>query len=139
MAGPAQSKLLRDFPGLSLRCAREICAQATGAEITRLESSERVPLALAERARWYLRESRLDRACAGLRLFRATNADTQRLALELIELLAPWPADLRIEIREGSIEDRCWPNRARRRLPGGGRSSVQVIDTRSRGTKASRI
>ena len=104
MAGPAQSKLLRDFPGLSLRCAREICAQATGAEITRLESSERVPLALAERARWYLRESRLDRACAGLRLFRATNADTQRLALELIELLAPWPADLRIEIREGSIE-----------------------------------
>ncbi|WP_409287464.1 NEL-type E3 ubiquitin ligase domain-containing protein [Pseudomonas guariconensis] len=104
MAGPAQSKLLRDFPGLSLRCAREICAQATGAEITRLESSERVPLALAERARWYLRESRLDRACAGLRLFRATNADTQRLALELIELLAPWPADLRIEIREGSFE-----------------------------------
>lgn len=104
LAGPAQSKLLRDFPGLSLRCAREICAQATGAEITRLESSERVPLASAERARWYLRESRLDRACAGLRLFRATNADTQRLALELIELLAPWPADLRIEIREGSIE-----------------------------------
>ncbi|WP_323114108.1 NEL-type E3 ubiquitin ligase domain-containing protein [Pseudomonas guariconensis] len=102
--GPTEGKVLRDFPGLSLRCAREICTQATGAEITRLQTSDRLPLALAERARWYLRESRLDRACAGLRLFRATNVDTERLALGLIDTLAPWAADLRIEIREGTLE-----------------------------------
>lgn len=98
-----ESKLLRLFPSLSVRCIREIYAQSSSAEMAAVQAKGgKLPLSVLERARWSLRQSRLDRACAGLRLFRATSTDTERLALGLIDTLAPWSADTRVEIRQGS-------------------------------------
>lgn len=94
-----QAVLLRDFPGLSVRGAAEILEQASTAQRDSLLDNARVPLALAERARWYVRESRLDRACLGLHMVEASNADTARLAHGLTGPTAPLPEaaqDLRI-------------------------------------------
>ena len=93
--------LTRVFPGLSVRCAEEILELANGEQIKALLTRGRVPLAMAERARWFLRESRLDRALMGFEHEGAVNTDTQRLALELIDELAPWPPSVRIELRLG--------------------------------------
>lgn len=98
--------LRRTFPGLSARCTRELLQQCSGAQLDTLSTAQRIPLAVAERARWSLRESRLDRACAGLRLPRCVNPDTERLALGLLERQLKWPDTLRIELREGSPSGR---------------------------------
>ncbi len=94
--------LLRAFPGLSVRGAREIISQGSGTQVDELVQHRRVPLVLAERARWLIRESRIDRACASLRLPRWANEDTERLVMGLVDELAPWPDTVRLELREGS-------------------------------------
>lgn len=99
MPSVEEQVLLRDFTGLSVRGAWEIHAQASGVQRERL-AEQRVPLALAEQARWSVRDRRLDRACAGLRLPRVANLDTERLAIGLIDHLAPWPETVRVELRQ---------------------------------------
>ncbi|WP_426808898.1 NEL-type E3 ubiquitin ligase domain-containing protein [Pseudomonas sp. WOUb67] len=75
----ADQVLMRDFPSLSHRCAREIAEQANSIELESLSDAGRVPLTLGERARWAVRDSRIDRACAGLRQPAAANGDTEKL------------------------------------------------------------
>lgn len=94
----AETLLRRDFPGLSVLGAREIIAHAGEDLVEQLQAHQRVPLALAEHARWYLRDTRLDRACAGLLQAAAINRDTEQLALGLIADRAPWRG-VRIEVR----------------------------------------
>ncbi|EKT4529251.1 hypothetical protein QEM33_001817 [Pseudomonas putida] len=94
----ADRVLMRDFPGLSHRCAREIVEGASSVEIESLTGAGRVPLALAERARWAIRDSRIDRACAGLRQAAAENDDTGKLALGLIDAIAPWSTGVNVEL-----------------------------------------
>lgn len=94
----------RAFPGLSIRGAKEIRKQVDNQVLEKLRSSGRVPLVMAERIRWFLHDSRLDRACAGLRQRQAVNADTEKLAIGLVHKLAPWPEALRVEIRSGSAQ-----------------------------------
>ncbi|QXI39561.1 NEL-type E3 ubiquitin ligase domain-containing protein [Pseudomonas xantholysinigenes] len=101
-ATAGEQVLLRDFPGLSVRAAREIVSQASGTEIEALVEQRRVPLALAERARWQIRGGRLDRACASLRLPSWADEDSERLALGLVSELAPWPDTVRLEVRDGT-------------------------------------
>ena len=98
----ASVALRRDFPGLSHRGAHEIIQQVDSQQVEQMLASDRVPLALAERARWFLRDSRLDRACAGLRQASAANADTAKLAVGLIEHLAPWLEPYAVEVRAES-------------------------------------
>ncbi|MDF2488173.1 MAG: leucine-rich repeat-containing protein [Pseudomonas sp.] len=96
----AAQVLRRDFPGLTPRCANERVEHATQAQVQRLMDERRVPLALAQQARWALHDARLDRACAGLLILQMAGQDTERLALGLIEAVAPWPEGIRIEIRQ---------------------------------------
>lgn len=98
--------LQRNFQGLSARCTREVVQQATGAQLDLLSNEQRIPLAVAQRARWLQRESRLDRACAGLRLSGCVNVDTERLALGLLSRRLSLPDDWRIELRDGSSSGR---------------------------------
>ncbi|MEC4877682.1 hypothetical protein MXF29_19000 [Pseudomonas sp. NC26] len=105
-ASGAGALLIRAFPGLSVPGAEEVLAQANGEQIKALLVSGRVPLAMAERARWCVRESRLDRALLGLEHVGAVNADSERLALALIDELAPWPASVRIELRQEEVGGR---------------------------------
>ncbi|MBJ9975983.1 hypothetical protein IAE35_09570 [Pseudomonas sp. S75] len=92
--------LARAFPGLSLRQVVQLLEESSSAELTQMQERARVPLALAERARWALREARLDRALAGVRLPRAANADSESLALRLLHERYPWPDDARVELRQ---------------------------------------
>lgn len=98
----ADARLRRDFPGLSIRAAQALVEQVDSRQVERMLAADRVPLALAERARWHLRDSRLDRACAGLRQASAINPDTEKVALGLIDQRAPWAEAMRIEIRADS-------------------------------------
>ena len=99
----AEALLIRDFPSLSVRQAAEILDQVSSAQIEAMLSQQRIPLALAERARWAVRDARIDRACIGLQLPQAVNHDTERLALGLIAERVPWPSSVRVELREGSL------------------------------------
>lgn len=94
----------RSFPGLSVRAAKEIRRQVDNQVLEQLRATGRVPLAMAERIRWFLHDSRLDRACAGLRQRQAVNGDTEKLAIGLVHELAPWSEALRIELRSGSVQ-----------------------------------
>lgn len=102
MPGEAETLLRRDFPGLSVMGAREIIEHAPEDQVERMLAHQRVPLALAEQARWYVRDTRLDRACAGLLQTAAINRDTEQLALGLIAERAPWRG-VRIELRGDTL------------------------------------
>lgn len=109
VAEHGSSLLARAFPGLSRRQLVELMAQCSGVEREQLLERQRMPLALAERARWQLRERRLDRACAGLYLPRAVNADSERIAFGVLGERLAWPPTLRLELRERTARGRCWP------------------------------
>lgn len=102
----AAAVLVRDFPTLSAHALDELLGQASGVQLDNLAQGRRVPLALAERARWLLHDTRLDRACAGVRLLRAANADSEALALGLVSETAPWPESVRVELREAQVNGR---------------------------------
>lgn len=101
--GVGVDTLTRDFTGLSVPLAQEIVECATTEQLATLMSGK-VPLPLAERARWALRESRIDRALLGLEHEHAANLDTLRLALALIDETSPWPVSTRIEVRLGEAQ-----------------------------------
>ncbi len=96
--------LVKTFPGLSRRQVGELMSQCNGEELEQLMARGRMPLSLAERARWQLRERRLDRACAGLCLPRAVNADSERLAMGLVSERISWSSTFRLELRHDSEE-----------------------------------
>lgn len=97
--------LRRDFPGLTPRCAGQLLRQAEEVDVQRLLERQRVPLRMAEQARWYLGDSRLDRACTGLLLPQAVNADTERLTLALLHKREIWPASTSIRLIAEGQED----------------------------------
>lgn len=101
--GVGVDTLTRDFTGLSVPLAQEIVECATTEQLETLMSGK-VPLPLAERARWAVRESRIDRALLGFEHEQATNLDTLRLALALIDETSPWPVSMRIEVRLGEAQ-----------------------------------
>ncbi|TFF41607.1 NEL-type E3 ubiquitin ligase domain-containing protein [Pseudomonas sp. RIT623] len=100
---PAQL-LRRDFPGLSARSAEMLVASASGGQHAQLRLGKKVPLPLAEQARWALWDSRLDRACAGFYQAAAINSDCEKLMLHVADTLTPWREQVRIELREGRVE-----------------------------------
>ncbi|MFS0828272.1 NEL-type E3 ubiquitin ligase domain-containing protein [Pseudomonas phoenicis] len=99
-----QASLLNTFASLSPRQAAEILENASSTDRARLQSSGRIPLAIAERARWAACDARLDRACLGLHFPAAAGTDSERLALGLIERSAPWSNEAGVEIRDGSVD-----------------------------------
>lgn len=102
VASPAAALLRRDFPGLSVNAAEVLVGELDSVTRENLLAQGRLPLALGERARWHLHDTRVDRACAGLQLAQAVSADTERLALGLLGRMAPWPETVRVELREGN-------------------------------------
>lgn len=93
--------LLGAFPGLTGRGALEIVGRASQRLVQHVIEQQKVPMQLAGEARWMLRDSRVDRASAGLKQTAAVNADTERLALGLLADIAPWPENVRVEVRDG--------------------------------------
>ncbi|KPA92010.1 C-terminal E3 ligase, LRR-interacting [Pseudomonas asplenii] len=100
---PAAAVIQRDFPGLSSPIAEELASNARPLELQQLLNARRVPLRLAEEARHYLRNQRLTRAVEGLYLASRPNPDSDRLILRLLQRLPGWPRQVRLEIRERTV------------------------------------
>ncbi|AMB86118.1 hypothetical protein AWM79_12750 [Pseudomonas agarici] len=106
---PAVAVIRQAFADLSTPIADELSRNANPAERRILLDAKRVPLRLAEEARYYSRNLRLARTREGLYLDAANNPDTDKLILSQIGKLPGWSDQVRLEIREphfsGSLLD----------------------------------
>jgi len=91
--------LARDFPSLSSRARREILAQANPDDLARLQRTGRVPLAVAETARLYLRESRINRALAAFHQAGEAPSDRDALVFATLQRMPGWSGQVRLELR----------------------------------------
>lgn len=98
-----QVKLLRrDFPALPVMAAEELLGTATTVQLQRMTGAARLPLEIAEHAREYLQQLRVNRANEGFYLKTTNNPDTFTVGLGLLEQLAGWPDSIAIELRQDS-------------------------------------
>ncbi|WP_313740108.1 NEL-type E3 ubiquitin ligase domain-containing protein [Pseudomonas sp.] len=93
----------RDFPSLTDVYAAEVVRDASKVERDLAWAERRVPLTLARRARSLRQHARLGRAIEGVYFDEAYNDDTADLAVALLRRLPHWPAELNVEVREGSV------------------------------------
>lgn len=101
-SAPEAMPVERDFPGLPRTVGQALVDSASTPQLERLRTG-RVPLELAERARMYQRDARINRAIEGFYLEQQANDDTERLTLHYLDQLTGWPADKALEIRDESI------------------------------------
>lgn len=87
------------FPGLTPRTRRAILAQARPADLDSLRDTQRVPLALAEAARLYLREGRLSRALSHFYLA-AESVDRDTLVFATLPRLRGWRSSVQLRLME---------------------------------------
>lgn len=100
---PLIKLLQRDFPSLPFKVAREIIRLADSVELQRMNSAARIPLRLAEHAREYLQQLRINRALESLYLH-MESPDSDIVSLDLINSLALWPRDLVVEVRKNTFD-----------------------------------
>lgn len=98
--------LMQAFKGLTPHGAAEIIRHTSTAQLESFRTTGRLPLSMAERARRYARDSRLDKACLGMRLHGMINADSEQLVMGLVAKKAPWPSSHPVELRSGSRNGR---------------------------------
>ncbi|HEX8596632.1 MAG TPA: NEL-type E3 ubiquitin ligase domain-containing protein [Pseudomonas sp.] len=97
---PLVKLIKRDWPGLPDGVASELVSIANSQELARMRSAGRIPLRLAEQAREYVQQLRLNRACEGFFLDTAANSDTAKLTFGLLGHLPGIPADFVLELRD---------------------------------------
>lgn len=98
--------LKRDFPGLPDAYAEEALLELNPVARTVALQEQRVPLALASRARSLLRLARVNRALEGLYLPGAYTDETGELVFALLRRLPKWPGRLKLELRKGTESGR---------------------------------
>lgn len=96
-------KLRNTFVDLPTRHAQRLIDQAPSVERVHLRSTGRVPVGLAHKARAAAREVRVDRALIGLHVPAMANPDTEKLVIQLLPRLSGWDAQLRLELREETL------------------------------------
>jgi hypothetical protein len=101
---PRLTVLFNDFPDLPESIAEKILASATASERQRIEQNSRLPLRLKNRAREFQFETQSVRAAQGMLNESLTNIDTERLVLGALRIHTDVFGDLRIEIRQGTVE-----------------------------------
>ena len=94
--------LQRDFASLPAAVAEEILSTASTVQLQRMTDASRLPLEIAEHAREYVQQLRVNRAIEGFYLKATNNPDTFTVGLKLLEQLPGWPGNLAIEVRQGS-------------------------------------
>ncbi|WP_426119390.1 NEL-type E3 ubiquitin ligase domain-containing protein, partial [Pseudomonas sp. DSP3-2-2] len=93
----------RDFPALPDVACKELLGTATQAQQTRMISAQRLPLPIAEQAREYLQQLRLNRANEGFFLKVTDNPDTATAGFKLLPNLSGWPTDIALEVRDATF------------------------------------
>ncbi|MGE7992255.1 dermonecrotic toxin domain-containing protein [Pseudomonas sp. NPDC089554] len=97
---PGDEVLVRDFPSLSSRSRTQLLGEAKPVDLAALQRSARLPLALAESARYHLREARIMRALAAFHGLGDAAHDRDLLALANLERLPGWTGNTRVELRD---------------------------------------
>lgn len=92
------------FPELPTGMVQELLSQASSLERLYLRNTGCVPLRLFQRAGQALRELHEDRAVAGFYLPPLTTESTERLAIGLLGRLPGWPAQLRLQMHEQTLD-----------------------------------
>lgn len=100
---PWGTLIRRDFASLPDSVVLELVKGASVAQRQRMTASQRIPLPIAEKAREYQQQLRLNRANEGFYLKADANPDTYKAAFGLLPSLPGWSADLAIEVREGAF------------------------------------
>lgn len=98
--------VLRDFAGLPVDYALDLADSVTATERQRIELLQRLPLAVAKKARALLQVARLSRAQQGLMLRNAYSDESGELLLRLLPRLANWPFRRRLELRAKTASGR---------------------------------
>ena len=100
----AVQRIQQQFSNLPDEAASAVVARASGAQRRELSKADgHVPLGVAEEARVYLREARINHALHGVYEPTLASVDSDRLALGLLERLPGWTAEVRLELREESL------------------------------------
>lgn len=103
---PVVRVLKRDFEGLPAGYAIDLASQVTADEREEIVLLERLPLAVATRARSLHQLARLNHAMQGVMLRNAYSDESGELALGLLSRLDHWSFKSRVELRFGSAEGR---------------------------------
>lgn len=90
-----------DLPG---GVAEEILEHSESWQRQLIADSRRVPLAVAEEARWWCEEAILGQALMGLSPDGLSNAHSDQVLLVVLKALPGWPEQARIEIRETGVD-----------------------------------
>ncbi len=100
LPNPDEACLASAFPSLSPRMRGEILAQARAVDRIELRRSARLPLRIAETARLYLREARINRALAHFHLDASSQADRDLLVIAGLQRLPGWSGEVRVALLE---------------------------------------
>ena len=104
-SGNSRVRQVRDtFPELPSRAAQTLLGHASAAELERMTQEQRLPLRLKNQAREWAFEARTSHAYEGFYDDALLNADTERLALNTLRIYTDAFDDLRIEVREGTLD-----------------------------------
>ncbi|MEW9682490.1 DUF6543 domain-containing protein [Pseudomonas sp. TE50-2] len=98
--GAGDGTLARDFPSLSPRVRAQVLDEARREDLHMLREHKRVPLAIAESARLYQREARINRALQGFYQGQAGHADRDEVAFAMLSHMPGRDNALRIELRQ---------------------------------------
>ncbi|MFJ2549431.1 NEL-type E3 ubiquitin ligase domain-containing protein [Pseudomonas sp. NPDC087612] len=102
-AGPVL-QIQQAFSSLPTVVIEELLRHASPAELEQLRVNARIPVRIGEEARAYQHKLRLNRAYEGLYLDAGSSPDSERLVLHTLSTLHGWSTDVRLEVREGSIQ-----------------------------------
>ncbi|MBC3951989.1 NEL-type E3 ubiquitin ligase domain-containing protein [Pseudomonas folii] len=99
---PHVNVVQRDFQTVPVVVANELLSTANTVQLQRMTESGRLPLEIAEHAREYVQQLRVNRANEGFYLEATANPDTAKVGLQLLEHLPGWPGGIAIELRQES-------------------------------------
>ncbi|GHS80072.1 hypothetical protein PAGU2196_09060 [Pseudomonas sp. PAGU 2196] len=94
----------RDFPSLSRRAKAEILANTRTKDLALGQRRGRLPLSVAETARAYQHEARLDRALLRFYQHSGPVQDRDALAVGFLRRLPGWTGEVHLELREGNLQ-----------------------------------
>ncbi|WP_085684561.1 MULTISPECIES: NEL-type E3 ubiquitin ligase domain-containing protein [unclassified Pseudomonas] len=101
---PRVLELQRQYPHLPTAIAKRLVEHARQPEVEALDNGRRLPLDFKSAARECAFETRTTRAWEGFIDNQRLTSDTERLALNVLRLHSDAYRDLRIDIREGSLD-----------------------------------
>ncbi|EGH95800.1 Leucine rich repeat domain protein [Pseudomonas amygdali pv. lachrymans] len=101
---PLVQLIQRDFSRLPDSVALELLDMTSEADKARMTSEKRIPLELAEHAREYQQQLRINRALEGFYRSSTDNPDTQAAGLGLLQYVPGWGGDRSIDLLKDTLE-----------------------------------